>query len=224
MLGVLHMGVLEDVPDFVRDLIAVCRSVGCSIRAVLLDREFFSTRVFEALEKMGVGYLVPCKNTDVVVGAIAEFAAGRRPAVSELYITNADGVSVRYTIIITERKKRRKKKQQGKVRRCRSPSGGGVHRVCHQHAAPGCRTVLQEMGHRDGIPHDRGDEGPHAQHQCRVQDILLFVFCGDVQCVGDDKRNALCRVQTCRKDKETHDTDAAANRDNSSACPARTAL
>ena len=97
-----------------RDLIAVYRSVGCSIRAVLLDREFFSTRVFEALEKMGVGYLVPCKNTDVVVGAIAEFAAGRRPAVSELYITNADGVSVRYTIIITERKKRRKKSSKEK--------------------------------------------------------------------------------------------------------------
>ena len=109
VLGVLHMGALEDVPDFVRGLIAVCRSVGCSIRVVLLDREFFSTRVFETLEKMGVGYLVPCKNTDVIVGAIAEFAAGRRPAVSELYITNADGVSVRYAIIITERKKRRKK-------------------------------------------------------------------------------------------------------------------
>ena len=52
------MGVLEDVPDFVRDLIAVCRSVDCNIRAVLLDREFFSTCVFEALEKMGVGYIL----------------------------------------------------------------------------------------------------------------------------------------------------------------------
>ena len=109
VLGVLHMGALEDVPDFVRSLIAVCRSVGCNIRAVLLDREFFSTRVFEAFEKMGVGYLVPCKNTDIVVGAIAEFAAGRRPAVSELCITNAEGTSVKYTVIMAERKKKRKK-------------------------------------------------------------------------------------------------------------------
>ena len=41
--------------------------------------------------------------------AIAEFAAGRRPAVSEMCITYAYGVSVRYTMIIAERKKRRKK-------------------------------------------------------------------------------------------------------------------
>ena len=67
VLGVLHMGALEDVPDFVRSLIAMCHSAGCNIRAVLLDREFFSTCVFEAFEKMGVGYLVPCKNTNIVL-------------------------------------------------------------------------------------------------------------------------------------------------------------
>ena len=121
MLKVLHMGALEDLPNFVRDLIAVYRCVGCNIRAVLLDREFFSTRVFEALEKMGVGYLVPCKNTDIVVDAIAEFAAGKRPAVSEMCITYAYGVSVRYTIIITERRK--KKKKSGKEN---SDEGGGI--------------------------------------------------------------------------------------------------
>ena len=41
--------------------------------------------------------------------AIAEFAAGRRTAASEMGITNADGMSVRYTMIIAERKKKRKK-------------------------------------------------------------------------------------------------------------------
>ena len=51
VLGVLHVGAIEDVPDFVRCLIAVCRSVDCNIRAVLPDREFFSTCVFEAFEK-----------------------------------------------------------------------------------------------------------------------------------------------------------------------------
>ena len=81
----------------------------CNSRAVLLDREFFFTRVFEALEKMGVDYLVPCKSMDIVVDAIAEFAAGRRPAISEMCITYAYEVSVRYTMIIAERKKRRKK-------------------------------------------------------------------------------------------------------------------
>ena len=41
--------------------------------------------------------------------AIAEFAADRRTAASEMGITYAYKVSVRYTIIIAERKKRRKK-------------------------------------------------------------------------------------------------------------------
>ena len=110
MLGVLHVGgVLEDVPGFVRSLIAMRHSVGCNTRAVLLDCEFFSTRVFEALGKMSVRYLAPCKNTDIVVDAIAEFAAGRRPAVSEMCTTYAYGVSVRYAMIIAERRKRKKK-------------------------------------------------------------------------------------------------------------------
>ena len=48
-------------------------------------------------------------NTHVVVDAIAEFAAGKRPVASELYITNADGVSVRYAMITAERNKKRRK-------------------------------------------------------------------------------------------------------------------
>ena len=115
-------GVLEDVPGFVRSLIAMCHSASCNTRAVLLDCEFFSTRVFEALGKMGVSCLATCKNTDIVVDAIAEIAAGRRPAVSEMCIAYAYGVSVRYAIIITERRK--KKKKSGKENS--DEEGGGI--------------------------------------------------------------------------------------------------
>ena len=58
---------------------------------------------------MGARYLVPRKNANVIVDAIAKFVAGRRPAVSEMSITNAKGVSVKYTTIMAERKKKRKK-------------------------------------------------------------------------------------------------------------------
>ena len=138
VLGVLHMEALEGVPDFVRSLVAMCYSVGCNIRAVLLDCEFFSTRVLEALGKMGVSYLAPCKNTDIVVDAIAEFAAGRRPAISEMCITYAYEVSVRYTIIITERRKKKKKSgKENSDEGGRSCPEGKVYRICHQHAAQG---------------------------------------------------------------------------------------
>ena len=36
-------------------------------------------------DELGTGYIVPCKNTDPVVNALDDFAAGRRPAVSEMH-------------------------------------------------------------------------------------------------------------------------------------------
>ena len=62
------------------------------------------------LGDMGIKYLVPCKNTDTVVDAIAEFAMGRRDCVSESVIVGGDGREVSYTMTITERKKKKKKK------------------------------------------------------------------------------------------------------------------
>ena len=106
VLGAAHMGAFGFAPRSVRSLVEDCRRAGANVRAALLDREFFSADVFAAFDEMDTGYIVPCKNTDVVVDALDDFAAGRRPAVSEMYITNADGVSVRYTMIITERKKK----------------------------------------------------------------------------------------------------------------------
>ena len=140
---------------------------------------------------MGVRYLAPCKNTDIVVDAIAEFAAGRRPAVSEMCITYAYGVSVRYTIIITERRK--KKKKSGKEN---SDEGGILpRRKSLSDLSPTCssRTLngTQKSGHKDRISHDGGGEGTHAQYQDSVKNILLSVFRGHVQCMGENKRDAL---------------------------------
>ena len=49
------------------------------------------------LERAGVGYLMPCPNTDGVVGAIREFAAGRRPAVSAHAIRRSRNEYITYT-------------------------------------------------------------------------------------------------------------------------------
>ena len=106
------MGAFGLVPKFMRSLIETCRHAGSRVKAVLLDREFFSAGIFAVFDELGLGYIVPYKNTDVVIYVLDEFAAGRRPAVSEMHITNADGVSVKYTMIITERKKRAKKRRK----------------------------------------------------------------------------------------------------------------
>ena len=77
-----HMPALSDTAKFVDRVINQCGKGGVRIRTVLLDREFFSVGVIGVLEQAGVGYLMPCPNTTGVVGAIREFAAGQRPAVS----------------------------------------------------------------------------------------------------------------------------------------------
>ena len=223
VLGVLHMGALEDVPGFVRSLIAVCRSVDCNIRAVLLDCEFFSTRVFEALGKMSVGYLVPCRNTDVVVDAISEFAAGRRPVASELCITNADGVSVRYAIIITERKKRRKKSGKEKSDgEDLAPEEKFIGFVTNMQLKDSER-YLKRVGIKTGY---RMMEEARARTRSTKTVSRIFCFLYSVTMFNAWVRiNAmLCRVRICQKDRETHDADAITNLDSGGACPARAGL
>lgn len=106
-----HMPALADTAGFVDRVINQCGKGGVRIRTVLLDREFFSVGVIRMLERAGVGYLMPCPNTDGVVGAIREFAAGRRPAVSTNTIRRSKNEYVTYTMIITKRRRRKSKKQ-----------------------------------------------------------------------------------------------------------------
>ena len=223
MLGVLHMGALEGVPDFVRDLIAVCRSVDCNIRAALLDREFFFTRVFEALEKMGVDYLVPCKSMDIVVDAIAEFAAGRRPAISEMCITYAYEVSVRYTMIIAERKKRRKKSgKENSDGEDLAPEEKFIGFVTNMQLKDSER-YLKRVGIKTGY---RMMEETRAR--TRSTKTVSRIFCFLYYMVMFNARvmisAVLCRVRTCQKDREPHDADAITNLDSGGACPARAGL
>ena len=62
-------------------------------------------------DRAGVGYLVSCTNTDGVVTAIREFAAGRRPAVSTHAIHKSKKEHATYTIIIPKRRRRKSKKR-----------------------------------------------------------------------------------------------------------------
>ena len=106
-----RMPALEDTAAFVDQVISLCGKGGVHIRTILLDREFFSVRVIGVLDRAGVGYLMPCTNTDGVVAAIREFAAGRRPAVSTHTIRKSKNEYATYTMIITKRRRRKSKKK-----------------------------------------------------------------------------------------------------------------
>ena len=106
-----HMPALSGTAAFVDGVVRACRKGGANIGTVLLDREFFSVGVIGALERAGVGYLMPCPNTEGVVMAIREFAAGERPAVSTHVIRRSGNEYAAYTMIITRRRRRKSKKQ-----------------------------------------------------------------------------------------------------------------
>jgi len=112
VLGVLHMPALEDTADFVRKIIGAARDTGAGIAMAMLDREFFATDVMAVLDAEGIGYLIPCRNTDTVVAALNEYAAGGRGAVSDAVISGTSR-SVPYAMVITERRRRSKKKRRG---------------------------------------------------------------------------------------------------------------
>lgn len=98
----------ESVPEMVRGLLGLVREAGAKVKLVLLDREFFSTGVIQALTGMSVGYLMPCPNTPGVVEALNEFAAGQRQSVSD-HRLEGSGRRVPYHLIIADRKRNGKK-------------------------------------------------------------------------------------------------------------------
>ena len=59
MLGVLPMGAIEDVPDFVRSLLAVCRSVGCNIRVTVRAHE---VKISDTIQNCSITHTPPQKH------------------------------------------------------------------------------------------------------------------------------------------------------------------
>ena len=104
-LGSFLVPALADVACFVGMLIAQVQDMGLEIGTVMVDREFFSVKVLQTFVNMGVSYLVPCRNTDVVVADIEEFAQGKRDKISEEWLTSSTD-QIKYNMIITERRRR----------------------------------------------------------------------------------------------------------------------
>lgn len=85
------MPTLENTANFVRKIIEFAIRTSANIGITMLDREFFSTEVMTEIGRMKIGYLIPCKNTDIVVDALCEFEKGRRSPIFESIITGGSG-------------------------------------------------------------------------------------------------------------------------------------
>ena len=112
VLGALPVSAGDSNYSHVEALIRACQERGIRLGTVMMDREFFDTRVISAVESAGATYLVPCRDTDRVLEAKREFLAGKRERVSDAVITRDHNTSAAYTMIIEDKKKIDKKKDR----------------------------------------------------------------------------------------------------------------
>ena len=102
VLGVLPITTKKDIHLAVDAIMRICLKLGIKIRLALLDREFFTVGTISVLDRWGIGYLMPCRNTKGVVDALDEFHKFNRSGISECRITNKEE-SAMYTMIIARR-------------------------------------------------------------------------------------------------------------------------
>ena len=102
VLGVLPIQTKKNIHLAVDAIMQICLKLGIKIRLTLLDREFFTVGTISLLDRLGIGYLMPCRNTKGVVDALDEFHKFKRSGTSECRIANKEE-SAPYTMIIARR-------------------------------------------------------------------------------------------------------------------------
>ena len=94
VLGFVPLKALDKMHEAAERLFDMLQEGRIRIRLVLFDRGFFSSGMLGLLNRRGVPYLMPCVNTQGVVGALNEFAEFCRMGVS---VNTLDGSGGRRT-------------------------------------------------------------------------------------------------------------------------------
>ena len=105
VLAVVPVQASESHAEIVRKVINSCHDLGISIGTVMLDREFFSTRIMHTLDDQKIMFLIPCKNTSTVVKSLDNYDMDKHKKITKLHITDSTTKEkFEYTMIITDRK------------------------------------------------------------------------------------------------------------------------
>ena len=102
-LGVEAVRRGDDAAGTVRRLLWRARRRGIRMSSITVDRGFHSVDVIEAIKAMGMPLVMPAVRLARIKGAIKEYGAGERDAVSAHTMTNSAGRSASYTLAILER-------------------------------------------------------------------------------------------------------------------------
>ena len=108
-LGFIPVPAQESVPAMAHKLIERCMEHGMEIKLTMFDREFFTAENIRNLNRLGVNYVIPCRNTATVVEGLNLFAEGKIGDAMRLTI-RGDGVAASYNMVVAPRRKIYRKK------------------------------------------------------------------------------------------------------------------
>ena len=91
--------------DFVPKMIRKASRSGTKIRMFLYDRGFFNVNCMVAAGKSQGCYVMPAVKNKRIKAAIEEYLHGKRDAISDYTMTNKEGKSVTFRLVIVKKKK-----------------------------------------------------------------------------------------------------------------------
>ena len=106
--------------DFMREFVQNLDECGILAHMLLIDREFYAVDIMRALEELKKDFIMPAVRRGGIKNAILEYHRRKRKAVSQYTITNRNGESFTFTLII-KKAKGRKRKQTRKSQRKKPP-------------------------------------------------------------------------------------------------------
>lgn len=173
--------------DFVRKFVQIFRDYKIGARLVLLDSEFYSANVMNALSASGNRYLMPAVKNDGIKKAAMECRHGLRNAASMHAMKNSAGRCERF-VLITMLAARPDGGDNG--RKAREITDD--HSLCHQ-PADGADTARDigtaggaplVVGHQDPLQAGGGDQAVDDESQRHVSHNPVLRVAVHAQCVG----------------------------------------
>lgn len=200
-LAVLPFGAFDLTADSVRKLVQICDENNIKIKRILMDREFFSVDVFNALTELRKNYMTPCRNTHNVVSALNEVDQGVREKISEMKLEN-QYLSANYIMITVKRlKPKNKDSQEPKEKYIGFAVNTNTKSVAKYRKRWGIETGYRMI---EDLRMKTRSKNPAARTLCFMASVLLFnqwVLINAMDSFGEDgKWNGIIHTTLTFKD------------------------
>ncbi len=167
----------EKLADFIaKTRTKILRGGGAHSKTVFLyDRAFYSADCMTEAGKGGCRYIMPVIMNSKIKRIVKMYKDGKASQVSQQSMTNKDGVTVTYNLVIVKRDRKKKKKGEGEEEEEQYIAFATNIPIRSARAMTGIiPEQYRKMGHRDGVSRHKGDHGQDMQQLpvCEAADVL----------------------------------------------------